>query len=38
MEQDIESGKLVGSMYGVVKNPFYSEPLLVDSKAKAAVA
>ena len=38
MEQDVESGKLVGSLYGVVKNPFYSDPSPVDSMAKAAVA
>ena len=31
MEQDVESGKLVGSMYGVMKNPNYNNLLLADS-------
>lgn len=38
MEQDVESGKLVGSMYGVVKNPYYKEPLLADHTVESAIA
>lgn len=38
MEQDVESGKLVGSMYGVMKNPNYIVSVVADSAAEAAIA